>query len=286
MMKKICSLWIGLFCVVNAQAQKLDSVLARVRYTYTNNIDTLANGKPRKENMLLFFGKQTSLYTSYDKIRHEIADEQKFWAMIQSGGGGGKGVFVIDDSNSKWMTTTSYLLFLKENKLFTKEMFFLKSFLLEENNPTIDWKISKDTLSFSGLVCQKATATFEAKDWTVWYAPSIPFPGGPWKLNGLPGLIVEAYNTNKEIYFQFAGIENAKEGDNIRERDVTKGPNARRNTYNAIDQMIGRDVGNAYFENIIRLPIGAVKITKQQMDKFKQAYLKDPKGFSNAISRY
>lgn len=285
-MKKICILLIGLLSIISVRAQKGDSVLARVYYTYTNQIDTLANGKPRKENMLLFFGKHNSLYTSYDKIRHEIAEEQKFWAIIQSGGGNGKGVFVIDDSNSKWMTTTSYSFFLKENKLFTKEMFFLKSFLVEESPPIIDWKISKDTLSLSGLSCQKATATFENKDWTVWYAPSIPFAGGPWKLNGLPGLIVEAYNTNKEIYFQFAGLESTKQGGNIRDRDVTKGPDARPNTYNAIDQMIGRDVGNAYFENIIRLPIGAAKITKQQMDKFKEAFIKDPKGFSKALARY
>ncbi len=272
--------------MTTAWAQKPDPVLARVRYTYTNKNDTLANGKPRIENMLLFFGKNTSLYTSYDKIRHEISEEQKFWAMIESGGGRGKSVFVIDDSNSKWMTTTSYLFFVKENKFYTKEMFSLKSYLVEETAPTIDWKISKDTLSFSGLSCQKATATFEDNNWVAWYAPSVPFQGGPWKLNGLPGLIVEAYDVDKQVYFQFAGIENAKNGDHVRDRDVTKQPGASPTTYNAIDQMIGRDVGNAYFENIIRLPIGAVRSTKKQMEKFKEAIKKDPKGFFKAQSKY
>jgi len=267
---------------INVCAQKGDSVLARVRYTYTNQIDTLANRKPRIENMLLFIGKSTSLYTSYDKIRHEISEEQKFWAMIANGGGRGKSVFIIDDSNSKWMTTTSYLFFVKENKLFTKEMFFFKSYLVEEDAQKIDWKLSKDTLSFSGLNCKKAEATFEGKNWTVWYAPNIPFPGGPWKLNGLPGLIIEAYDTNKLVYFQFAGIENAKLGDHVRDRDITKGPGARPNSYNSIDQVIGRDVGNAYFENIIRLPIGAVKVSQKQLEKFKEAYKKDPKGFNLA----
>ncbi|SFG78896.1 GLPGLI family protein [Pedobacter insulae] len=283
-MKTILITSAAIFISVNTYSQKGDPVLARVRYTYTNKSDTLTNEKPRIENMLLFFGKNTSLYTSYDKIRHEISEEQKFWAMIESGAGKGNGVFVVDDSNSKWMTTTSYSFFVKENKLFTKEMFFYRSYLVEETPPIIDWKLSKDTLSFSGLTCQKATANFEGKNWTVWYAQSVPFPGGPWKLNGLPGLIIEAYDTNKDIYFKFAGMENAKIGDHVRDRDVTKQPGASPSTYNSIDQAIGRDVGNAYFENIIRLPIGAVKISKSQMEKFKEAFKKDPKGFNKALS--
>ncbi|RZK42112.1 MAG: GLPGLI family protein [Pedobacter sp.] len=259
-------------------AQKADSVLARVRYTYTNSIDTLKDGKQRKENMMLFVGKNASLFSSYDKIRHEISEERKFWNMIESGAGRGKTVFVVDDSNSKWMSTHTYLFFVKENKLFTKEMIALTGYLVEETAPKIDWKINKDTMSFSGVVCQKATANFEGKNWTAWFAPSLPFQAGPWKLNSLPGLIIEAYDDQKHTYFEFAGIENAKLGDNIRDRDVTKDVNASSSTYNAIDQVIGRDVGNAFFENVIRLPIGAVKTNRQQLDRLKEAYRKNPKG--------
>ena len=261
-------------------AQKSDPVLARVHYTYISKSDTLKNGKPRPEKMILFVGKNTSLYSSYDKIRYEISEEQKFWAMIASGGGKGKGVFIIDDTNSKWMTTTSNLFFVKENKFYTRDIIAYNAYLVEETAPKIDWKISKDTASFSGLACSKATTNFEGKNWVAWFAPSVPFPGGPWKLNSLPGLIIEAYDEQKETHFQFGGLENAKLGDHVRDRDVTKDPNSNSSNYNAIDQVIGRDVGNAYFENIIRLPIGAIKVTKQQFEKFKDAYKKNPKGFS------
>lgn len=50
-------------------AQKPDNVLARVRHTYTNKSDTIKNGKPRNENMLLFIGKNASLFASYDEIK-------------------------------------------------------------------------------------------------------------------------------------------------------------------------------------------------------------------------
>ncbi|MEJ5995352.1 GLPGLI family protein [Pedobacter sp. Du54] len=268
----------------NTFAQKPDPVIARVHYTYISKSDTLKNGKARAENMILFIGKNTSLYASYDKIKHEISEEQKFWAMIASGGGKGKGVFIIDDTNSKWMTTTANLFYVKENKFFIREIIAYNAYLVEETAPKIDWKISKDTASFSGLACLKATANFEGKNWIAWFAPSVPFPGGPWKLNSLPGLIIEACDEQKEIQFQFGGLENAKLGDHVRDRDITKGPNASPNSYNAIDQAIGRDVGNAYFENIIRLPIGAIKVTKKELEKFKDALKKDPKGFNKAQS--
>lgn len=58
--------------------------------------------------MLLFVGKNASLYASYDKIRHEVSEEQKFKAKIANKVNNGQPTaFKIDDSDSKWMTTTT-----------------------------------------------------------------------------------------------------------------------------------------------------------------------------------
>lgn len=43
-----------------------------------------------------------------------------------------------------------------------------------------------------GYSCQKAVATFLGRKWTVWFIPDIPIQDGPWKLWGLPGLIIQA----------------------------------------------------------------------------------------------
>ena len=58
--------------------------------------------------------------------------------------------------------------------------------------PDIAWTLSDDTLTVSGYLCQQATATFRGVTWTVWYTEEIPSSAGPWRLRGLPGLIVEA----------------------------------------------------------------------------------------------
>lgn len=270
-------------------AQNSDKVLARVRYTYLNKADTsIQKGKPRTENMLLFLGKNASLYTSYDRLNHQLALDQKIRTkMITMVDNGKPQSIKIDESEAEWMSTTNHLYFIKENKHFIKEIIADINYLIEEVKPQINWKVTKDTMSFSGINCQKAVANFEGKNWIAWYAPELPFASGPWKLNSLPGLIIDAYDENKQIHFQFAGIENTKEGDFKRVNDITKGVNAGQGFINTIDVMLGFDVADAYFTNNIQPSrIYTIKTTKEMLAKFKAAYKKDPQGFIKTQSRY
>ncbi|MEJ5995353.1 hypothetical protein WG904_13080 [Pedobacter sp. Du54] len=65
-------------------AQIPDKVLARVHYTYINKTDTFKNGKIHPQNMLLFIGKNASLYTSCDRLNHQLAVDQKIRAKMMS----------------------------------------------------------------------------------------------------------------------------------------------------------------------------------------------------------
>ena len=64
----------------------------------------------------------------------------------------------------------------------------------EGYEPTTDltWTLTDDTLTVSGYLCQQATVTFRGVEWRVWYTEEIPSSAGPWRLRGLPGMIVEA----------------------------------------------------------------------------------------------
>ena len=63
-----------------------------------------------------------------------------------------------------------------------------------EETPDIAWTLTNDTLTVSGYLCQQATATFRGVEWHAWYTKEIPSSAGPWRLRGLPGLIVKAEN--------------------------------------------------------------------------------------------
>lgn len=63
----------------------------------------------------------------------------------------------------------------------------------EEPMGQIEWSLCEDSPRIiCGYNCNKATASYGGREWTAWYAPDIPVSAGPWKLHGLPGLIMEA----------------------------------------------------------------------------------------------
>ena len=49
-------------------------------------------------------------------------------------------------------------------------------------------------------MCHLATCEFRGRKWQAWYS-DIPYSLGPWKLNGLPGLILEARSLDKDHVF-------------------------------------------------------------------------------------
>ena len=73
-----------------------------------------------------------------------------------------------------------------------REFIFPHEYESTEETPEIGWTLTEDTMTVSGYFCQKATAMFRGVEWNVYYTEDIPSSAGPWRLSGLPGLIVEA----------------------------------------------------------------------------------------------
>lgn len=54
------------------------------------------------------------------------------------------------------------------------------------------WTIDTLACEMLGYRCLRATTHYGGRDWTVWFTLEIPFSVGPWKLWGLPGLVLRA----------------------------------------------------------------------------------------------
>lgn len=81
---------------------------------------------------------------------------------------------------------------------------------IEENNeyfPKFNWSITTESRKLGSFTCYKATCYFRGRHWEAWFCPDIPVKMGPWKFYGLPGLILEVYDKNKEINYLFEGVE-------------------------------------------------------------------------------
>ncbi|MGN7986011.1 GLPGLI family protein [Pedobacter sp. 22226] len=279
-MKKILTICLATALTISAKAQNPDKALARVRYTFTHIQDTTQRDKPRTENMLLVTGKNASVYTSYDKLNQSLNMQKQIQEQIKNQSGNGNMQIQVKSETKTPLTQADYFFFPNEHKMITKERLF-NNYLIEEAAPQIDWKILKDTMSFSGIPCQKAITRFKGRNWIAWFATEIPFQSGPWKLNGLPGLIVEAYDDKKEVKFEFAGLENVK--DDASEANADDDVKiAAPNGGVGVVKMVGIDTGTPYLGSEIKLPADAIKTTRKELDKLKDARDKDPQGFMQA----
>ena len=74
----------------------------------------------------------------------------------------------------------------------------------EEELDAMEWTLEEGSETVCGYLCNKATTTYGGRGWTVWYAPDIPSTAGPWKFNGLPGLILAAKDS--ESLYEFKAI--------------------------------------------------------------------------------
>jgi GLPGLI family protein len=79
-----------------------------------------------------------------------------------------------------------------EGQTTVREFIFPHDYEGYESTPDIVWTLTNDTLTVSGYYCQTATCKFRGVAWTVCYTEEIPSSAGPWRLRGLPGLIVKA----------------------------------------------------------------------------------------------
>lgn len=71
----------------------------------------------------------------------------------------------------------------------------------EEMDP-FNWQLLPETLTMNGYVCQKAFMRFRGRDYEAWFTPEIPLSKGPWKFDGLPGLILEIRDTENQYVYK------------------------------------------------------------------------------------
>jgi len=90
----------------------------------------------------------------------------------------------------------------------------------QEQRKNIKWTLNDErlrvgeqgsgiTLTVAGYQCKTAVCQLHGLKWTVRYAEDIPTTAGPWKLCGLPGLIVEAVSDDGIHRFTLTELQHA-----------------------------------------------------------------------------
>lgn len=90
---------------------------------------------------------------------------------------------------------THYNKFGEDNGYYTEPLSEMQWTLVEDSTTTV-----------LGYECIMAKSDYHGRHWKAWFAPELPMPFGPWKLHGLPGLILKA-EANGGFSFVATGLE-------------------------------------------------------------------------------
>ncbi len=82
---------------------------------------------------------------------------------------------------------------------------------LQYSEPSgMEWTLEDGDSTVLGYPCMKASTVYHGRRWTVWYTREIGISDGPWKLCGLPGLILNARDSEGDYIFNCIGMERPK----------------------------------------------------------------------------
>lgn len=108
------------------------------------------------------------------------------------------------------LSTGEYMTIYKNypsGKLTHTEKICEDWFRYEEDLPSQEWELTDSVTNVLGYECQSARCVFRGREWTVFYTEEIPLADGPWKLHGLPGLIMKASDEKGHYTFECIGIK-------------------------------------------------------------------------------
>ncbi len=109
-------------------------------------------------------------------------------------------IIASDSSFRVLKEQTSSRLVFGEMDLAGREKFF------EDTLHPMRWSLSDDVKRIDSFECRKAETWFRGRQYTAWYAAEIPIPNGPWKMGGLPGLIIELREASGDMHFLLESI--------------------------------------------------------------------------------
>ena len=194
-----------------AREPVLDRAHMKCLYRYVYTFDTLKN-ELRDDLLILQIGKEVSKCYSYytfqcDSLRR-TPDGEKVWSELFRRAIEKDGIY--GDFPHVRMSTYVYKNYPKGQMTITDRI-SLQDYCYVDSLHAQTWTMGDSTREVLGYTCQQATADFRGRRWTAWFAMDIPVSDGPWKLGGLPGLILEAYDEWQQHVFTAVGLERVKD---------------------------------------------------------------------------
>ena len=173
-MKKIFVTMMALVLTIAAQAGKIDSTQFVAFYNYSIQTQN-DEGQDVTDSLrlALLVGTRATYCTTVLSYNRDGRASQEM-----------ENAFIMHHQN--------VLTDVERSEVIAVEPIYPYRYETHEPMAKVGWTLMEDTLTISGLLCHRATGKLYGKQWTAWYTEEMPSSAGPWKLRGLPGLIIKA----------------------------------------------------------------------------------------------
>lgn len=185
----------------------------KVSYKYPHkHLKTDAKAYDREYNMVLLANSRYSKFYSpvteyYDSLESTPSGKAIHDRMLSEGV-----KKAIETGDHSYVPTKKGLMYVFKNSSDSIVSVYDQAGMLEQGyyiEPLAEmvWEVGDSVKSVLGYECIMAETDYHGRHWTVWFTPDIPLQDGPWKLCGLPGLILEASESSGQHQFIADGIE-------------------------------------------------------------------------------
>lgn len=183
---------------VAAQQSFNDKFNYKAVYELTYQPDSTDASSVTSEEMWLYLGNDVSKFSSRGHALKDSLDHNKKIT----------GVGMTDFKARIELTRTEfdYAIYkdLPEDHISYTLQILRDKLRYEEDKDVFDWEILPETRTIKGYETQKAKTVFRAREYTAWFTTEIPISDGPYKFNGLPGLILELSDSSGHYIFELA----------------------------------------------------------------------------------
>ena len=194
-----------------AQSEKtsflLDTALIKVGYDRQVVRDTLNPLNVKNDYLTLQAGKNASAFYSAEyRVEDSLiifSDTEKFLLLNKD-----------EERRKRRARLEKEVIFRRHDidQTWSHLRFDLTDWILYESLEKPNWVITDETDIILGFPCIKATTNFRGREWIAFFTPDIPVQEGPWKLYGLPGLILKAYDSKRHYFYEAKDINSKSPG--------------------------------------------------------------------------
>lgn len=161
----------------------------RFVYEYRFMSDSTQKNEVTSEIMLLDIAKKGSKFYSQKKSIADSIHQDRIKKQIRdfTGIDYGQVSFVVEKSYPEYNITFYNNLDMNKYKV--------------SDNRKLEWRILSEKEKIGEFSTQKAVCHFAGRVWTAWFTPDVTIQDGPYKFNGLPGIIIKLEDKTKSHSF-------------------------------------------------------------------------------------